>query len=122
MKRSRSEGGARAGASGDVRPEGGRARARRPLGHPLRHVAPGAGGPTGPPCAAAAVPTHLEARNTCWWGTLQVSTAQLLRYMSPISLSTLNAGRHGEKKAPILQHRGGGELCRFGRLGRPREA
>lgn len=48
-------------------------------------------------------PTDLEARNTCWWGTLQVSTAQLLRYMSPISLRTLKAGRQGEKKAPILE-------------------
>lgn len=47
--------------------------------------------------------TNLEARNTCWWGTLQVSTAQLLRYISPMSLRTLKAGRHGEKKAPILQ-------------------
>lgn len=50
--------------------------------------------------------TDLEARNTCWWGTLQVSTAQLLRYMSPISLRTLKAGRHGEKKDPILEPRG----------------
>lgn len=57
--------------------------------------------------------TDLEARKTCWWGTLQVSTAQLLRYMSPISLRTLNAGRHGEKKAPILQPRGG-QLVRSG--------
>lgn len=32
-----------------------------------------------------------------------MSTAQLLRYMSPISFSTLKAGRQGEKKAPILQ-------------------
>lgn len=35
-----------------------------------------------------------------------MSTAQLLRYMSPISFSTLNAGRQGEKKAPILQSEG----------------
>lgn len=48
-------------------------------------------------------PAHLEARNTCWWGALQVSTAQLRRYMRPTSLSTLMAGRHGEKKAPILE-------------------
>lgn len=49
--------------------------------------------------------TNLEARNTCWWGTLQVSTAQLLRYISPMSLRTLTAGRHGEKKAPILKQK-----------------
>lgn len=50
--------------------------------------------------------TDLEARNTCGWGTLQVSTAQLLRYISPTSLRTLNAGRHGEKKEPILEGQG----------------
>lgn len=51
--------------------------------------------------------TDLDARNSCWCGTLQVSTAQLRRYMSPISLRTLNAGRHGEKKDPILEPTGG---------------
>lgn len=56
--------------------------------------------------ASARGPTDLEARNTCWWGTLQVSTAQLRRYMRPTSLRTLNAGRHGEKKDPILQPTG----------------
>lgn len=56
--------------------------------------------------------TDLEARNTCWWGTLQVSTAQLLRYISPMSLRTLKAGRHGEKKAPILKwQKGQVSLC-----------
>lgn len=38
---------------------------------------------------------------------MQVSTAQLLRYISPMSLRTLNAGRHGEKKAPILKWKKG---------------
>lgn len=47
--------------------------------------------------------THRDALKTCWCGTLQVNTAQLLRYMSPINLRTLNAGKHGEKKAPILE-------------------
>lgn len=54
-------------------------------------------------CEADLTLTDLEARKTCWWGTLQVSTAQLRRYMSPMSLRTLKAGRHGEKKAPILK-------------------
>lgn len=47
--------------------------------------------------------TNREALKTCWCGTLHVNTAQLLRYMSPINLRTLNAGKQGEKKAPILQ-------------------
>lgn len=47
--------------------------------------------------------TNRDALKTCWCGTLHVNTAQLLRYMSPINLRTLNAGKQGEKKAPILE-------------------
>lgn len=32
-------------------------------------------------------------------------TAQLLRYIRPISFNTLKAGRQGEKNAPILEEK-----------------